>query len=277
MGKRATSDLAPAERSCEVSLSSASPCERTRLAPVIRGCTMEPALLYVDDEQANLDLFRRWFDEDFTVLTAHSGPEALELLERSEVAVVISDQRMQPMEGIELLSKVEARFPEATRMLLTAYSDRELLLAAIQRGRVHDYILKPWQAEDLGLRLRQGISGYLRRRSLVRAASERDLLRADLGRVAGFGEMIGLEGGLSELNAQLDRVAPTNSTVLIRGESGTGKELVAREIHRRSQRSTGPFVRTNCAAFAEGVLESELFGHEAGSFTGARGPRLGRF
>jgi transcriptional regulator with PAS, ATPase and Fis domain len=162
-------------------------------------------------------------------------------------------------------------------MLLTAYSDRELLLAAIQRGRVHDYVLKPWQAEDLGLRLRQGISGYLRRRSLVRAASERDVLRADLGKVAGFGDLVGLEGGLRELSAQLERVAPTNSTVLIRGESGTGKELVAREIHRRSQRSSGPFVRTNCAAFAEGVLESELFGHEAGAFTGARGPRLGRF
>jgi DNA-binding NtrC family response regulator len=236
-----------------------------------------PAILYVDDETPNLDLFRRWFDEDFTILTAHSGPEALEVLERSEVAVVVSDQRMQPMEGIELLSKVEARFPEATRMLLTAYSDRELLLAAIQKGRVHDYILKPWQAEDLGLRLRQGISCYVRRHSLARAAAERDLLRADLRQVAGFGEMVGFDGGLRALNGQLDRVAPTNSTVLIRGESGTGKEMVAREIHRRSPRSNGAFVRTNCAAFAEGVLESELFGHEAGAFTGARAPRLGRF
>ena len=238
---------------------------------------MDPALLYVDDESPNLDLFRRWFDEEFAVLTAHSGPEALGILESNEVAVLVSDQRMQPMEGIELLGKVKERWPDTTRMLLTAYSDRELLLAAIQKGQVHDYVLKPWQAEDLGLRLRQATLGYLQRRSQTRAAKERDLLKEELKHHAGFQEMVGLDGGLRDVRVLIERIAPSNSTVLIRGESGTGKELVAREIHRLSSRAAGPFVRTNCASFAEGILESELFGHEAGAFTGAKGARQGRF
>ncbi|MDP1922250.1 MAG: response regulator [Myxococcales bacterium] len=106
---------------------------------------MEPAILYVDDDEPNLDLFRRCLDEDFRVLTARSGPEALEVLASEEVGVLVSDQRMEPMTGIELLAISQARYPLVTRMLLTAYSDRELLLAAIQKGRVDDYLLKPWQ------------------------------------------------------------------------------------------------------------------------------------
>jgi DNA-binding NtrC family response regulator len=236
---------------------------------------MSPAILYVDDDAPNLDLFRRWFDEQFTILTAASGPQALDLLEKQEVAVVISDQRMAPMPGIELLSRVEQRWPLATRMLLTAYSDRELLLSAIQRGRVHDYVLKPWQPEDLAGRLRHGVEQWRRRADLVRAESERDELRTQVE--TAFGAIVGLEAGLKGIDDALGRIAPTDSTVMIRGESGTGKELLAREIHRRSRRAEKAFVRVNCASFAEGVLESELFGHEAGAFTGAQKARAGRF
>ena len=238
---------------------------------------MNPAILYVDDDTPNLDLFRRWFDEQFVVLTAGSGPEALEVLEKEEVGVVVSDQRMDPMNGIDLLARVEQRWSLATRVLLTAYSDRELLFAAIQRGRVHDYVLKPWQPEDLGLRLRHGMETYRRRAELVRAEAERDQLRAELEHHRALGEIVGLAGGLGGVDSVIERLAPTDSTVMIRGESGTGKELLARELHRRSKRSTQPFVRVNCASFAEGVLESELFGHEAGAFTGAQKARQGRF
>jgi len=238
---------------------------------------MDPTILYVDDEKANLDLFRRCFDEEFRVLTAESGPSALELLGAKEnIAVIVSDHRMQPMSGIELLTRAEARWPNVRRMLLTAYSDRELLLQAIQLGRVHDYVLKPWRVEELGVRLRALIDGYGRLEALARAEVERDLLRDEF-REREPSEMVGLDGGLSSLRATLERVAPTESTVMIRGESGTGKELVAREVHRRSPRADHPFVRVNCAAFSEGVLESELFGHEAGSFTGAKQTRKGRF
>ena len=238
---------------------------------------MEPAILYVDDERANLDLFRRSFDEEFRVLIAGSGPDALELLEAGEeVGVLVSDQRMDPMAGIELLTRAATRWPIVTRMLLTAYSDRDLLLQAIQLGKVQDYVLKPWRAEELGVRLRAGLDTFKRLRDQSQAEVERDVLRIELQDQHPSG-IVGLEGGLASIGAMLDRVARTDSTVMIRGESGTGKELVAREVHRRSRRAERPFVRVNCAAFSEGVLESELFGHEAGSFTGAKQARLGRF
>jgi DNA-binding NtrC family response regulator len=238
--------------------------------------TMRPAILYVDDERANLDLFRRTFDEEFRVLTAETGQSALAQLETEQVGVLATDQRMAPMTGIELLTQTAARWPDVTRMLLTAYADRDLLLQAITIGKVQDYLLKPWRMEELGLRLEAGLGAYEQRRAQARAAMERELFRAELEERHPSG-IVGLDGGLSPLAAVLDRVARTDATVIVRGESGTGKELVARELHRRSLRADFPFVRVNCAAFSEGVLESELFGHEAGSFTGAKQTRLGRF
>jgi DNA-binding NtrC family response regulator len=238
---------------------------------------MEPAILYVDDERANLDLFARTFDEQFQVLTASNGPAALDLLEAGgDIGVLVSDQRMEPMSGIELLTRAESRWPMVTRILLTAYSDRDLLLQAIQLGKVHDYVLKPWHAHELGLRLKADLGAFERQRAQARAVLERDVLRDQLRDQEPSG-IVGLEGGLASVGAVVERVAPTDSTVMIRGESGTGKELVAREVHRRSGRRERPFVRVNCAAFSEGVLESELFGHEAGAFTGAKQTRLGRF
>jgi transcriptional regulator with GAF, ATPase, and Fis domain len=161
-------------------------------------------------------------------------------------------------------------------VLLTAYSDRDLLLQAIQLGKVHDYVLKPWRLEELGVRLKSALDAFVRQSALARAETERDILLDEFREREPSG-IVGLDGGLRSVAATLERVAPTDSTVMIRGESGTGKELVARELHRRSQRSGRPFVRVNCAAFSEGVLESELFGHEAGSFTGAKQGRMGRF
>lgn len=235
------------------------------------------AILYVDDEAANLDVFRRTFDEDFTILTAAGGVDALKLLEEHAVAVIVSDQRMPGMLGVELLAECAARYPAMRRVLLTAYSDRELLLAAIQRGQVHDYVLKPWQADELLLRLRTQVAIAEQRAAVSAAARERDLLRSEVDALGGFGEIIGLSSGLGALAQSLDRIAATDSSCMLRGESGTGKELLAREIHRRSPRADRAFVAVHCAAFAPGVLESELFGHEAGAFTGATARRIGRF
>ena len=237
---------------------------------------MAASILYVDDEPQNLRLFRRLFEDQLTILTASSAAEALELMARHEVGAVVSDQRMPGTTGIELLADVAARSPEVARILLTAYSDRELLLSAIQRGHVHDYVLKPWQEEDLGIRLKRALDHHERQCALQRAGLEREALRRDIA-ANGGDQMVGLDGDLHALSNLIDRIAPTDSTIMIRGESGTGKELVARELHRRSARADRAFVRINCSAFSEGVLESELFGHEAGAFTGARTTRIGRF
>jgi DNA-binding NtrC family response regulator len=234
------------------------------------------ALLYVDDEAPNVNLFRRWFDSELTLLTASSAKEALEILEREDVGVVVTDQRMPEMTGIELLAVVATKYPNVSRVLLTAYSDRDMLLAAIQRGQVHDYVLKPWEGKELAIRLRRAIDLNEAQRTLESARIERDALRKQLDERDAT-PFIGLATDLAPLAKLIDRVAQTDSTVMVRGESGVGKELVAREIHARSQRADKAFLRVNCSAFAEGVLESELFGHEAGAFTGARAARVGRF
>jgi DNA-binding NtrC family response regulator len=242
---------------------------------------MDPAILYVDDEQPNLDVFVRAFEDDednpLRILTARSGAEALEILKREDVGVLVTDQRMPAMSGVELLERARAEWPEVSRVLLTAYSDRELLVSAIQRGHVHDYVLKPWDSPDLALRLHNALLAHRRRRELAGAEIERDALRREVDERGAFGELVGQGGGLRKLSQQIEKVARTDATVLVFGESGTGKELIARELHRRSLRKDRPFIRTNCAVFSPGVLESELFGHEAGSFTGARTARPGRF
>jgi DNA-binding NtrC family response regulator len=231
-----------------------------------------PSILYVDDERANLDLFRRSFDETFTLHTASSGPEALEILEKEpDIGVLISDQRMDPMTGIELLAASEERWPLLTRMLLTAFSDSGLLLQAIRRGHVHDYVTKPWQPDDVALRLHAGLDAHTRRRQMAALATERQIQRS----VSGEGTMIGVDGGLRSVATAIGQVAPTRSTVVIRGETGTGKELVAHAIHDQSPRAKGPFIAVNCGAFPDSI-EAELFGVGKGVYTDVR-ERAGRF
>jgi two-component system response regulator HydG len=245
--------------------------------PVRMSLFMGPAILYVDDERANLDLFRRSFDEELSVLTAASGPTALEVLESGEeIGVLVSDQRMEPMTGIELLTVAASRWPSVRRVLLTAYSDRDLLLQAIQLGKVHDYVLKPWRLEELGVRLKAALDAFVRQSALARAETERDILLDEFREREPSG-IVGLDGGLRSVAATLERVAPTDSTVMIRGESGTGKELVARTLHLGSPRRAGPFLAINCAAVPENLLEGELFGYERGAFSDAKAPKVGLF
>ena len=238
--------------------------------------TQTPAILYVDDDAPNLSVLRRAFDEQFRILTAESAQKALEMLEKEHIGVVVSDQKMPAMTGVELLAEVSNRWPSVSRVLLTAYSDRDLLLDAIRQSQVHDYVLKPWDEKDLEIRLRRALDLYdVAERNRI-SALEHEALMEDLREKSGYGELIGLEGDLAPLREVISRVARTDATVMIRGETGVGKELVARTLHEMSERSENPFIRVNCAAFAEGVLESELFGHEHGSFTGAKGLRIGR-
>src|SRR5688572_11220136 len=238
-------------------------------------------ILVVDDEQDNLDAFRFNFRKTFDILTATSGPEALTILENKDVAVVVTDQRMPKMTGVELLREVRIRQPDAVGIILTAFTDVDVLIEAINLGQVYRYITKPWDAKEVRGLLQYAIERYHLQRENKRMAAQlaeyTGYLNQQLHGQFDFGNIIGDSHALREVLGKVEQVAPTNSTVLLRGETGTGKELVAHAIHINSPREHKPFVRVNCAALAPGVLESELFGHEKGSFTGALQRRPGRF
>jgi two-component system, NtrC family, response regulator AtoC len=238
-------------------------------------------ILVVDDEQDNLDAFRFNFRKTFDIQTASSGAEALGVLAEKEVAVVVTDQRMPKMTGIELLREVRARQPDAVGIILTAFTDVDVLVEAINLGQVYRYITKPWDAKEVRGVLQYAIERYHLTRDNKRLAAQlaeyTGYLNQQLHGEFDFGNIIGESAALGEVLAKVEQVAPTASTVLLRGETGTGKELVAHAIHINSPREEKPFVRVNCAALAPGVLESELFGHEKGSFTGAMARRPGRF
>lgn len=236
-----------------------------------------PRVLYVDDELNNLSLFRLHFEEEVSLLTAQSGAEALTILEREDVGLVLTDERMPGMTGIELLARMVERWPDAVRVIVSAYSDAERLLSAINRGHAHEYVVKPWDPDEMRACIARGLEVAKRRRLLAARAAMADALEHDLRR--GF-DVLRLVGGSAAMNATLAaarKAAQADSTVLLRGETGTGKELLAQLIHEESPRRDGPFVRVACAALSEGVLESELFGHERGAFTGAHTARRGRF
>jgi DNA-binding NtrC family response regulator len=238
-------------------------------------------ILVVDDEQDNLDAFRFNFRKSFDILTASGGAEALQVLEAREVAVVVTDQRMPKMTGVELLREVRVRQPEAVGIILTAFTDVDVLIEAINLGQVYRYITKPWDAKEVRGVLQYAIERFHLQRDNKRLAAQlaeyTGYLNQQLHGEFDFGNIIGDSAPLRDVLDKVEQVAPTNSTVLLRGETGTGKELVAHAIHINSPREQKPFVRVNCAALAPGVLESELFGHEKGSFTGALARRPGRF
>jgi DNA-binding NtrC family response regulator len=238
-------------------------------------------VLVVDDEKDNLDVIRFNFKKVHPLHFAGSGKEALEILKENDVAVIVSDQRMPEMTGLELLKKAREARPEAVGMLLTAYSDVPVFMEAINSGLVYRYVQKPFRADELGAAIRQAVERYhlWKENKLLtaRLAEQNEYLKKEEAAPYNQGELVGESPALTALVDVIKQVAPTPASVLLRGESGTGKELLARMIHNLSPRAKKPFVRVNCAALAPGVLESELFGHEKGSFTGAVAKKLGRF
>jgi DNA-binding NtrC family response regulator len=243
---------------------------------------MKPIVIYIDDDKANLDTFHRAFRFDYEVITAESGAEGLELLKANpDVALIVADQRMPKMKGTEFLGHAMRVNPHSQRMILTAFTDLDALLDSIQKGHVYDYVVKPWEPEALKKRMDGAIAIYHERmdriKNLLAARAQNDSLKEMIREEYDFTNIVGADGALAELIEKIKKVAPTDSTVLIRGESGTGKELVAHAIHEASARANGPMIKLNCAALSPGVLESELFGHEQGAFTGALKMKKGRF
>ncbi len=249
----------------------------------------KPTILIVDDEAANLQKLRRTFVSDCKVLEAESGEQALKILGKNEVSVIVTDQRMPGMTGVELLERSRKLQPDAIRVILTGYTEVDDLMDAINEGQVHRYITKPWQPDALRQTVRQQLKQWelerenrrlseeLRRANELLQRENLQLRREVVSLKEGEGELIYRSRAMAELLALVDRVAPTDSTVLIQGETGTGKELLARHIQRRSGRSEGPFVPVNCGAIPADLVESAFFGHRRGAFTGAVDDARGYF
>jgi DNA-binding NtrC family response regulator len=233
--------------------------------------TMKTTILAVDDDPLDLAPLRlileSWGHE---VLTANSGNEALGILRGQPVDLVVSDVRMPRMSGEDLLTRVLADFPGLPVVLFTGRGDIKSAVNAMKLG-AFDYVTKPPDEEEFRITVDRALeSGRLRR--------ENAFLRAELGAAGRYGErLLGRSPAMLAVFDTINRVARTDSTVMITGETGTGKELVAQAIHYRSQRCGAPLVAFNCAALNPNLIESELFGHEKGAFTGAVAARRGRF
>ena len=231
--------------------------------------TSLPPVLVVDDEK-NMRLSLRTVldDEGYAVRTAESAEEALELLAQDEFFMVITDARLKGMSGYELLAKVHARWPGLPILMITAYATPKLAVEAIKAG-AFDYLAKPFAPEEL-------LHAVERCSERHRLLHQNATLRARAHETYQLAQIVGDSPGVNELRQMIKTVAPTDARVLILGESGTGKELVAGALHCLSQRGQANYVRINCAAIPETLLESELFGHEKGAFTGALKQKLGR-
>jgi two-component system response regulator HupR/HoxA len=245
-----------------------------------------PSILIVDDEPRVLDALEAILAADFRVLRADGGEQALAVLRAEpDVAVIITDYKMPGMTGVELLRQSQDIAPEALRIVLTAYTDVDSLMEAINTGRIYHFIAKPWDPKDLTVIVRRAAERYELSRENQRLKEELEVAYNTLRRESAatrerpvsFDAMIGARTGLRACVALARRVIGTDTTVLLLGETGTGKELFARLLHDGSPRHVRPFVAQNCGALPESLLESELFGHVRGAFTGATAERHGLF
>jgi DNA-binding NtrC family response regulator len=229
-----------------------------------------PLVLIVEDEEILRSILRRLLeDAGYSVATADSAEAALEIFTTSAIAVTLTDIRMAGMDGLALLDQIKAVDSEALVIIMTAFSSVDSAIAALRKG-AYDYITKPFVNEDL----LQTVKNALRQHELF---SENRALRRELDKKYSFAEIIGTSEALQSVFRLVEKVAATNTSILIQGESGTGKELIARAIHHHSPRAAKPFLAVNCGALPESLLESELFGHTKGAFTGAVADKKGLF
>src|SRR5882672_7103985 len=228
-----------------------------------------PVVLVVDDDPGVRESFRLILEDHYDVVDVSDGPSALDVVRTSAVDLVLLDIRLPGMDGIEVLERIKAIDEGNEVILVTDVKTVRTAVAATKLG-AFDYLTKPFEEDEL-------LS--LSRLALERRALEREVafLRSELARTHDLDEIIGQHPAMEKLHGLIAQVARTSTTVLITGESGTGKELVARAIHRQGARREGPFVAVNPAAIAESLIESELFGHEKGAFTGAHQRKLGKF
>ncbi len=227
-------------------------------------------ILVVDDEESHRIMLRAVLQEEgYEVAEAGDGPEAIRAVEQEPFDLILLDIRMTTMDGIEALTEIRKVSPYAPVLMMTAYASVKTAVEALKAG-AFEYLTKPLDIEELKILIEKALEYYhLREENLA--------LRERLGDRFDFSRVIGKSRKMKEIFDLLAQVAPTDATVLILGESGTGKEVVANAVHHNSPRANQPFIKVACAALPEALLESELFGHEKGAFTGAVARREGRF
>jgi len=230
---------------------------------------MKPAILVVDDEQGARDSLEVILEDNYQVLTAESGQEALVTLKKTPVDVILLDVHMPEMDGLETLRKIKEQDEEIDVIMISALNLARKAVDSIKSG-AYDYITKPFEPEDI-------LSSVSRVISKQRLHKELDFLRNEIKKNRGFDQVVTQNKTMLEIFDLVKKVACTSTNVLITGESGTGKELIARSIHYQGNRKGGPFVAINCAAIPSELMESEMFGHEKGAFTGAQSRAIGKF
>ncbi|MGB3862849.1 MAG: sigma-54 dependent transcriptional regulator [Candidatus Aminicenantaceae bacterium] len=227
-------------------------------------------ILIIDDEKSILDLLSVVFKkEGYIVETSLSAKTALELIDKEEFDLILTDIKLPQMSGMKILKYAKEKYPAMPVVMITAYGTIKQAIEALKMGAM-DYIVKPFNMEELKIIVAQGLENR-------RIQQENVLLKKDLEEKYGMNNMVGKSKKMLEIYNLIEKIAVTDSTVLISGESGTGKEIAARAIHFHSRRRERPFVSINCGALPENLLESELFGHVKGSFTGAIVNKKGMF
>lgn len=227
-------------------------------------------VLVVDDEPKLCDLLASALSQNgIQVFTAGNGLHALKVLEAEDIDLVISDWRMPGMDGPQLLAEIKIRYPQLPVIVMTAYSTVKNAVQSMRNG-AFDYIAKPFDIDELDIT----VSKALQFRDILK---DNQRMRAELDEHQQIDSLIGDSPSFRRVLQAIDSVRESNATILLTGESGTGKEMVARAIHKHGNRADKPFVAVNCAAIPEGLLESEMFGHRKGAFTGAVADRVGRF
>ncbi len=246
------------------------------------------SILIVDDQHEILNALERLLKNKFKIFRADSGKEALKILRNYSVQVIISDQRMPQMTGVEFLEQSIKIRPEAIKLLITAYADINASISAVNKGQIFFYISKPWEDDELLLIVQRAFERFslieenriLNQKLLVankQLQDENVLLRKNIQHQYDFSKIIGHSQKMLDVYKLVSKVIDTPTTVMIYGETGTGKEMLAHAIHYNSTRKEKMFVAQNCGAFTETLLESELFGHVKGAFTGASNNKKGFF
>jgi len=228
------------------------------------------SILIVDDEESVRDSLYNWFLEDgFRVECAENAKRALTILESDQFDIILADIKMPGMDGLEMLRRIKSIMPDSIVIVMTAFATVDTAVKALKDG-AYDYVTKPFDPDDLTHLIRNATKQ-------IALVEENETLKQKVTSLENVEDLIGKSEAMKNVLKQVESVAQTNSSVIITGESGTGKELIARAIHANSPRKFFPFVSVHCGALTESLLESELFGHEKGAFTGAMYNRKGRF